>query len=63
VARLKSTWQSRRDFAHQIDCCLQDESVEFDIFSGVSNNHQRWFDLEHARIKIGYQPQDDASEW
>lgn len=63
VARLKSTWQSRRDFAHQIDCCLQDESVEFDIFSGVSDNHRRWFDLEHARVKIGYQPQDDASEW
>lgn len=63
VARMKATWQSRRDFAHEIDCCLQDDSVEFDIFSGVSNNRSRWYDLEHARSKIGYNPQDDGSEW
>ncbi|WP_423747510.1 NAD(P)-dependent oxidoreductase (plasmid) [Haladaptatus sp. SPP-AMP-3] len=63
VARMKATWQSRRDFAHQIDCCLQDESVEFDIFSGVSDNRRRWYDLEHARAKIGYNPQDDGEEW
>ncbi|GKZ15224.1 NAD(P)-dependent oxidoreductase [Haladaptatus sp. T7] len=63
VARMKATWQSRRDFAHQIDCCLQDESVEFDIFSGVSDNRRRWYDLEHARAKIEYNPQDDGEEW
>lgn len=63
VARMKATWQSRRDFAHQVDCCLQDESVEFDIFSGVSDNRRRWYDLEHARAKIGYNPQDDGEEW
>ncbi|SFL44539.1 NAD dependent epimerase/dehydratase family protein [Halogranum rubrum] len=63
VARMKATWQSRRDFAHEIDCCLQDDSVEFDIFSGVSDNRSRWYDLEHARSKIGYNPQDDGSEW
>ncbi|WP_224337994.1 NAD-dependent epimerase/dehydratase family protein [Haloprofundus halobius] len=63
VARMKATWQSRRDFAHQIDCCLQDDSVEFDIFSGVSDNRCRWYDLEHARAKIGYNPQDDGEEW
>nr|WP_248910364.1 hypothetical protein [Halocatena marina] len=22
VARMKAMWQSRRDFAYQIDCCL-----------------------------------------
>lgn len=63
VARMKATWQSRRDFAHQVDCCLQDDSVEFDIFSGVSDNRRRWYDLEHARAKIGYDPQDDGEEW
>ncbi|WP_224450347.1 NAD-dependent epimerase/dehydratase family protein [Haloprofundus salilacus] len=63
VARMKATWQSRRDFAHQIDCCLQDDSVEFEIFSGVSDNRRRWYDLEHARAKIGYNPQDDGEEW
>lgn len=63
VARMKATWQSRRDFAHQIDCCLRDGSVEFDVFSGVSDNRRRWFDLEHARSKIGYNPQDDGEKW
>ncbi|GAB3673131.1 NAD-dependent epimerase/dehydratase family protein [Halopiger thermotolerans] len=63
VARMKAMWQSRRDFAHQIDCCLQDDDVEFDIFYGVSDNRRRWFDLEHARARIGYDPQDDGEEW
>ncbi|MFP8953501.1 NAD-dependent epimerase/dehydratase family protein [Natrialbaceae archaeon A-arb3/5] len=63
VARMTATWQSRRDFAHQIDCCLQDDSVAFDIFSGVSDNRRRWYDLEHARARIGYDPQDDGEQW
>lgn len=63
VARMKGMWQSRRDFAHQIDCCLADDDVEFGIFSGVSDNHRRWFDLEHARACIGYDPQDNGEEW
>jgi NAD+ dependent glucose-6-phosphate dehydrogenase len=63
VARMKAMWQSRRDFAHQIDCCLADDSVAFDVFYGVSDNHTRWFDIEHARARIGYDPQDDGTEW
>jgi hypothetical protein len=59
---MKAMWQSRRDFAHQIDCCLQDEDVAFDIFNGVSDNRRRWFDLKHARARIGYDPQDDGAE-
>lgn len=62
VARMRAMWQSRRDFAHQIDCCLQDDDVEFDVFNGVSDNRRRWFDLEHARVRIGYDPQDDGEE-
>ena len=63
VARMKAMWQSRRDFAHEVDCCLRDEDVEFGIFSGVSDNRRRWFDLEHARARIEYDPRDDGSEW
>lgn len=63
VRRMKATWQSRRDFAHQIECCLRDDSIEFDVFSGVSDNRRRWFNLEHARARIGYDPQDDGEEW
>jgi len=63
VARMKAMWQSRRDFAHEVACCLDDDSVEYGVFSGVSDNQNRWFDLEHARARIGYDPQDDGSEW
>jgi len=63
VDRMRATWQSRRDFAHQIECCLRDESVEFDAFYGVSDNRRRWFDLEHARAVLGYDPVDDAADW
>lgn len=63
VERLRAIWQSRRDFARQVDCCLQDETVEFDVFYGVSDNEHRWFDIDHAKDVIGYEPQDSADEW
>ena len=63
VARMKATWQSRRDFAHQVGCCLQDDDVEFDIFHGVSDNRRRWFSIENARARLGYDPQDDGERW
>ncbi|MDS0300608.1 NAD(P)-dependent oxidoreductase [Halogeometricum sp. S1BR25-6] len=63
AARMKAMWQSRRDFAHMVECCLDDDDVEFDIFHGVSDNRNRWFDIERARNRIGYRPRDDGDEW
>lgn len=64
VARLKGLWQSRRDLAQMVDCCLQDDSVEWDQFYGVSGNDRRWLDdHEHARETIEYEPQDDGEDW
>ncbi|WP_290815347.1 NAD(P)-dependent oxidoreductase [Halovivax sp.] len=64
VARMKATWQSRRDLAQLVDRCLQDESVEWDHFYGVSGNDRRWLDdLDHARETIGYEPLDNGEEW
>lgn len=63
VARTMATWHSRRDFAHQVDCCLQDDSVEFGIFHGVSDNDRRWFSLQRARDELGYEPKDNAENW
>jgi len=64
VARMKGLWQSRRDLAQLVDCCLQDDSVEWDHFYGVSANQRRWLDdLDHARETIGYEPEDDGEEW
>lgn len=63
VARMKAMWHSRRDFAHMVDCCLQDDTVTFDVFNGVSDNDRRWFDIEHARDVLGYDPQDNGERW
>ncbi|WP_114577824.1 NAD(P)-dependent oxidoreductase [Saliphagus sp. LR7] len=63
VARLKAMWQSRRDLAKQVECCLSDDTVEYDVFYGVSDNDRRWFDIDHAREVLGYEPADDGEEW
>lgn len=63
VARMKGMWHSRRDFAHLVDRCLRDDTVSFDIFSGVSKNDRRWFDITHAGEVLGYHPQDNGEEW
>jgi nucleoside-diphosphate-sugar epimerase len=63
VGRRKAMWHSRRDFAHQVDCCLRDRSVDFGVFYGVSDNTRRWLDIEDARARIGYDPVDDGDEW
>lgn len=63
AARLKASWLSQRDAAHLVDCCLQDDSVEYDVFYGISDNAGTWFDLGHAREVLGYDPQDDGNEW
>ena len=63
VARMKAMWQSRRDLAHMVECCLQDQTVEFDVFYGVSNNDRRWFDIEHAHDVLGYTPRDNGESW
>lgn len=63
VARLKALWQSRRDCADLVERCLRDETVDYGVFYGVSDNERRWLDIEHARETIGYDPRDDGEEW
>ncbi len=63
VARMKAMWQSRRDCAQLVDRCLADDDVTFGAFYGVSDNERRWFDLDHARETVEYDPVDTAEEW
>jgi len=63
VKREKAMWQSRRDFAHLVECCLQDTSVTFGIYNGVSENDRRWFSIQHAQEELGYEPRDNGEEW
>jgi nucleoside-diphosphate-sugar epimerase len=51
-------WMSQRDFAQLVENCLDADAVKFDIFYGVSNVPNRYFDLEHAREVVGFVPQD-----
>ena len=62
AARMHALWQSRRDLAHLVDCCLRDDSAAFEVFYGVSADEHRWLDIEHAREVVGYDPRDGA-EW
>lgn len=58
--RLKAIQQSRRDFIQMIDLCLKFDNSAFEIFYGISDNPRRWLDIEHAKITLGYQPQDNV---
>lgn len=63
VKRMKASWTSQRDFAQMLELCLDDETVTYDTFFAVSGNASRWYDIEHAQAVLGYEPQDDGTEW
>ena len=58
--RLRSVWLSRRDCAELIARCLEVEDVRFAIVYGVSGNPRRFWDLEHGRELLGWEPRDAA---
>lgn len=54
---------SKRDMNQLIDRCLEAELQEpFLIVNGISKNAFPRLSYEEARIKLGYEPQDDAFE-
>lgn len=63
VTRQKALWQSRRDVAHQIACCLRDDATGFGVYYGVSDNENRWLEIESAKRDLGYEPADSGGEW
>lgn len=63
VKRLKGTWLSLRDWAQLVGLCLADEETAFGIFFATSDNPRSWFDIEHTKELLGYEPQDSASDW
>jgi NAD+ dependent glucose-6-phosphate dehydrogenase len=63
VKRLKGTWLSERDWVQLVELCLEDDDLEFDIFFASSENERGWYDIEHAKEVLGYEPQDRAEEW
>lgn len=61
--RLKAIWQSRRDFVHMVDLCINFDGPRFDIFYGVSDNPRSWLDVGYAKRVLGYCPQDSGEYW
>lgn len=63
VKRLKGTWLSERDWAQMVELCFEDDDIEFDVFFGTSENGRGWFDIEHPKDVLGYEPRDRAEDW
>lgn len=61
--RYFATLCTHRDIARLVQRCLEADDLGFEIFYGVSNNTWRFWDIEHARARVGYDPQDDAETW
>jgi nucleoside-diphosphate-sugar epimerase len=59
--RYRATWLSNRDGVHLIECALETPKRWF-LCYGISNNPRRFWDIEHAKREIGYDPQDAAPE-
>lgn len=54
-------WVSPRDLQQLICRCIDDESIKFAIFHGLSDNRFKRLDITNARELVGYKPQDDAT--
>ena len=57
-----ATWLSHRDLSNLVERCLT-EPLKFEIFYGVSDNAWRFWDTDHARQTVGYDPKDNAEDW
>ena len=61
--RAFATWCSYGDLSQLVQKSLDVESLGFEIFYGVSGNTWRFWDIEHARKRVGYEPRDDAETY
>ncbi len=59
--RMRALWLSRRDLLQLVQCCLEYDGPPFDIFYGVSDNPTRWLDIDYAKRRLGYKPQDSGA--
>jgi len=61
-ARHRKTWLSHRDLVQLVRNSLT-SNVVFGVYYGVSNNKGAFLDISQAREDLGYEPQDDASQY
>lgn len=59
-----ATMLTPRDLKHLYQCAVAaPDDLCFGIFYGVSNNKWNFWDIEDARRRIGYNPQDNMESW
>ncbi len=59
--RMMDTFVSERDLCQLISRCVDDQTLRFAIFNGVSDNRFKRLDISDARELIGYAPQDSVT--
>ncbi len=57
--RMRAVWLSPRDCIQLLERCLATEH-DWVLCYGISNNPRRFWDIEHAKAMLGYEPQDGA---
>jgi nucleoside-diphosphate-sugar epimerase len=57
--RTRAVWLSERDCVQLIERCLATDH-DWVLCYGISNNPRRFWDIEHAKAVLGYEPQDAA---
>ncbi len=57
--RMRAVWLSERDCIQLIERCLESDR-NWVLCYGISNNPRQFWDIEHARETLGYEPQDGA---
>lgn len=58
---LMNTFVSDRDLTQLIQCCIDDQTLQFAIFPGLSDNVFNRMNIADARELVGYQPMDDLT--
>ena len=58
----KKGWLSQRDLLQLVNKSLE-SNVVYGIYYGMSNNAGGFWDITNARLELGYEPQDDASDY
>lgn len=57
--RMRAVWLSERDCVQLFERCLESDR-DWVLAYGISGNPRRFWDIEHAREVLGYEPQDSA---
>lgn len=60
--QMLDAWVSQRDLNQLIEKCIDNDTLKFAIFHGLSDNRFKRLDITDARELVGYTPQDDLTE-